>query len=199
MKKNNKNLKVAAIVLRLQPQHIGHTNLIFKAMMENDVVIILPGSSQEKRTKRNPLSTPEKINNLKQMFGEESSKLKYLPIRDIGASTDKEWTDHIFNIIDKAGLPQPTRYYAGDNVNAKFFKNCVNSISGKKIEVILVDRLASGIMSASDIRDAIYNNCDSWKKHVPPCLVEMIIDVYPKELINPYNKKSGISISGDSI
>jgi len=198
MKKTNTPLKVALLVMRLQPQHTGHTNIIFKAMMENDIVIIMPGSSQEKRTKRNPLSTPEKLNNLKQTFGEESSKLKYLPIRDIGASTDEEWTNHVFETIEKAGLPQPTRYYAGDAVNAKFY-DVVNPYTGIQMEVIQVNRLQSGIMSGSDIRDAIYNNCDSWKEHVPACLVDMIIEVYPKELINPYNRNSGTSVSDGSI
>ena len=196
MKNNTKPLKIALLVMRLQPQHTGHTNLIFKAMMENDIVIVMPGSSQEKRTKRNPLSTPEKLNNLKQSFGEESSKLKYLPIRDIGASTDEEWTDHVFETIEKAGLPQPTRYYAGDAVNAKFY-DVVNPYTGIQMEVIRVNRLQSGIMSGSDIRDAIYNRCDSWKEHVPVCLVEMIENSYPTELINPYNKKADARVSGD--
>jgi nicotinamide mononucleotide adenylyltransferase len=183
-KNSSKKLQVAFLLLRLQPQHNGHTNLIFKAMMENDLVIVMPGSSQEKRTKRNPLSTPEKLNNLKQTFGGESSKLKYLPIRDIGAATDKEWTDHVFDVIEKKGLPQPNKYYAGDSVNAKFFRDCINPYTGEKIEVIQVNRLATGIMSGSEIRDAIHNNCESWKEHVPVCLVDMIEKVYPKELIN---------------
>ena len=65
MKSHPHPLKIALIIMRLQPQHTGHSNLIFKAMMECDLVIIMPGSSQEKRTKRNPLNTPEKLNNLK--------------------------------------------------------------------------------------------------------------------------------------
>jgi len=187
MKKDTTPKKIALLVMRLQPQHTGHTNLIFKAMMENDLVIIMPGSSQEKRTKRNPLSTPEKLNNLKFTFGEESSKLRYLPIRDIGAVRDIDWTNHVFSTIDKAGLPQPTVYYAGDAVNAKFY-DTINPYTNKKMEIVQVDRLQSGIMSGSDIRDAIYNGCDSWEKHVPPCLVNVIKEVYPKELINPFNQ-----------
>jgi nicotinamide-nucleotide adenylyltransferase len=181
-----KNKKIAFLVMRLQPQHTGHTNLIFKAMMENDLVILLLGSSQEKRTKRNPLSTPEKIALLKQTFG-ISSKLKILSIRDIGASSKKEWTDHVFKTIEKAGIEQPTRYYAGDEVNGNFYKDTYNLV-GDKIEVIIQDRLQSGLMSGSDIRDSIYNGCDTWKKHVPECIVDMIEEIYPKELINPYNE-----------
>ena len=185
--KNNKEKKIAFLVMRLQPQHTGHTNLIYRAMMENDLVILLLGSSQEKRTKRNPLSTPEKISLLKQTFG-ISSKLKVLSIRDIGAASKKEWTEHVFKTIKKSDLEQPTRYYAGDEVNGSFYKDAYN-LNNKKIEVIIQDRLKSGLMSGSDIRNSIYNGCDSWKKHVPECIIDMIEEIYPKELINPYIEK----------
>ena len=180
--------KIAFMVMRLQPQHNGHTQLILKAMLENDQVIILLGSSQEKRTKRNPLSTPEKISLLKQTFG-ESSKLKIITIRDIGATTDQEWTNHVFDTIEKAGLKQPNRYYAGDSVNASFFRNIINPYAFEEIEVIEIDRFNSGLMSATDIRNSIYNGCNSWEKHVPPCIIQMIKDIYPEELINPFKIK----------
>ena len=177
--------KIAFLVMRLQPQQKGHTDLIYKALLENDLVIVLLGSSQEKGTKRNPFSTADKISFLKQTFG-VSSKLKIIAIRDIGASTKEEWTNHVFNTIEKAGLKQPSRYYSGDDLNAMFYEDCINPYIKEKIEVIKVDRLETKIMSGTEIRNAINNGCESWKKHVPECLIGLIEEKYPKGLINKY-------------
>jgi len=182
MSKNNK--KVALLVMRQQPLHNGHSNLIYKAMLENDKVIVILGSSQEKRTKRNPFSVPERISFMKQVFG-ESSKLKIMALKDVGAATKNEWLEYVFANIEKQGLEQPNRYYAGDEDNAMWY-DTINPVTNKQIEVIRVDRLSSCVMSATEIRNSIYNGFDSWKKHVPECLTDLIVEKYPKELINSH-------------
>jgi len=178
-----KNKKVALLVMRQQPLHNGHTNLIYKAMLENDKVIIILGSSQEKRTKRNPFSVPERISFMKQVFG-ESSKLKIMALKDIGASSRTEWLDYVFENIEKQGLEQPNRYYSGDEDNASWY-DTINPITNKQIEVMKIDRLTSGVMSATEIRNSIYNGFESWKKHIPECLIELVENKYPTELRNP--------------
>ena len=55
------------------------------------------------------------------------------------------------------------------------------------LDVLKVDRLKTGIMSATEIRNSIYNGFDSWKDHTPTCLINMIEEKYPKDLINPMN------------
>ena len=187
MKKEPKssNKKIALLIMRIQPLHNGHTQLIYKALMENDKVIVILGSSQEKRTKRNPFSTPERMNMLKQVFG-DSSKLKVMALRDIGATTKQCWVNYVFNEIKNQSLEQPTRYYAGDEDNAQWF-DTNNPITNEKLDVLKVDRLKTGIMSATEIRNSIYNGFDSWKDHTPTCLINMIEEKYPKDLINPMN------------
>ena len=173
---------VALIVSRFQPLHNGHINLILKAMVENDIVIIGLGSRNQEKSYNNPFSVKQRMNMLKKVFG-DSSKLKIIPIADIEAQSKKEWVDYVYDEINKMNLPQPNRYYAGDKINSGWYEKETNKYTNKKPEIILLDRFESKIMSGTMIRQSISNEDSEWKKYVPICIQNYIKEEYPKEFL----------------
>lgn len=188
MKKYNKidkkNLSIAAITLRGEPLHNGHIQeLIFPAMLKHDLVYIYLGGSNEPITMDNPFTIAQRITMLKIVLG-TNSKIKIIPIRDIGATTKQEWVNYLAEETSKQKLEQPQYYYAGDEINAKWMINVKNPITNKTYKVEIVDRLKTGIMSGTDIRKSIINGGEDWEKHVPPVLHEYILENFPfKEIL----------------
>jgi cytidyltransferase-like protein len=171
--------KVALIVMRAQTLHNGHINLIFKAMVENDVVIVGLGSRNQEISFSNPFPVSKRINMLKKVFG-DSSKIKIITLADINACSFEEWSEYVYSEIETLKMPQPNRYYAGEEANSQWFGS-VNSFTGVAPEIILVDRLKSKIMSATQIRQSISSGSNSWKEHVPACLHQYILDNFPTQ------------------
>lgn len=178
--KNTRN-NIGLIVLRGEPIHYGHLNLMTKALYENDEIIIAFGSRNKPVSFTNPFKVSQRIEMLKIIFG-ESSKIKILTLADQGAITKKQWTDYVFSEIEKNKLQQPTRYYAGDEINYEWYKDSINK-NNQKLEIIFLDRLDSKILSGTQIRQSITNGLDNWKKYVPECLHNYIELNFPKEYL----------------
>lgn len=185
MKKYNttdkNNLSIASMIIRGEPVHIGHvTQLIFPAMLKHDLVYIYVGGSNVPISIDNPFNIKQKIDMFKILLG-QSSKVKIIPLQDIGATTKQEWVNYVAEETDKMNLKQPEFYYAGDEINAKWMTGVKNPFTHKEYKVTVVDRLSTGIMSGTDIRKSIMNNGYDWKKHVPEVLHQYIIENFPFE------------------
>ena len=125
------NERIAYAALRMQPLHNGHFRLISEMLRDNDLVIIGLGSVQLERVGSNPYTAKERTKFLKTVFG-DSKKIKIVPLRDIGAVSEKEWVDYCLKKIEGAGLKTPTHYYAGSETDLIWFKEAVNLSLNKK-------------------------------------------------------------------
>lgn len=172
---------VALLVMRTQPLHNGHINLIFQALVENDTVIIALGSTNQEESFNNPYGVGKRINMLKKVFG-TSSKIKVITLKDIQAQNNQIWTDYVYDQIDKLDLPQPNRYYAGDFTNANYYK-VKNKYTNQEPEIKMLNRLNTGIMSATMIRQNLSLGLEEWKEHVPVCLHEYVENNFPKKFL----------------
>jgi nicotinamide-nucleotide adenylyltransferase len=178
---------VAFAAMRMQSSiHFGHHRLITKMLEENDLVIIGLGSTQIERTSRNPLTASERIEMLNILYGHANKKIKIVKLIDKGAVEPKEWSDYCIQKIEELKLPTPTDYYAGSETDAFWFKDGVN-IKGEKININVLDRYSSGIMSGTEIRSSLANGTNEWKKHVPRCLHDYVEMTFPKEQTLDYN------------
>lgn len=83
--------KLAFIVGRFQPFHKGHQHLV-DASLDFDKVIIFLGSSQENRTKKNPLNFEERKIIIESYYN-MPHKMSFFPLED--KESDKDWTDQI--------------------------------------------------------------------------------------------------------
>jgi len=212
MKYNIENIAFA--MMRLHPIHNGHFNLITKMLKENDLVIIGVGSAQVSGTFDNPFTVAQRLEMFKILFGQniigKHSKLKIVAIEDIGAVIPMDWTTHCFNKIESQGLPLPTRYYAGSDMDAIWFKSHekltpekeiyyqsqvfgkenseqykeVKEYSEVELEIIVLDRKIVSINSSgTEIRKSIANGFNEWKEDVPECLHRFIIESFPKKFM----------------
>lgn len=171
--------------LRMQPLHNGHFRLIAEMLKDCDTVIIGLGSVQIERVSANPYTPKERTDFLKTVFG-DSKKIKIVPLRDIGAVSEKEWVDYCLNKIKGAGLETPTHYYAGSETDLVWFQNAVN-LNNEPIELINLKRFETNLMSATDIRKSLSAGTNEWENYVPLSIKNMIKELYPKELTLSYH------------
>ncbi len=179
MQKEYKHVGFAA--MRMQGAiHFGHHKLITKMIEDNDIVIIGLGSTQIERTSRHPLTPNERIEMIKILYGYDNKKIKVVRLVDMGAVTPDEWSNYCIDRISKMNLPTPTDYYAGSETDAFWFKDAIN-MNNDPINIHIVDRHMSGIMSGTEIRSSLANGTNEWKKHVPRCLHEYVEKTFPYE------------------
>lgn len=82
--------KPVLVVGRWQPFHLGHLRLMRSAFRLGKKAMIVVGSSNEKRTTRNPLAVKERAEMIRQVLSGEGIKrgsYSIVPIRDFGNDT----------------------------------------------------------------------------------------------------------------
>jgi len=179
--------QIAFASLRMQPFTNGHFRLISEMLKDNDVVIVGLGSVQIEGTAANPFTPKQRTEMIRKVFG-KSSKIKIIPLRDIGAKEKEDWVNYCLTEIKNKKLPTPTRYYAGSPTDLAWFVDAVN-LDGEKIELIDLNRHETKILSGTFVRQSISTGTDEWKSHVPGCLIDYIQKNYPKELTLEYNRQ----------
>lgn len=176
----NSITSIGAMVMRGQPIHNGHVSLIFEAMKNHEMVYIYLGSRNQPISFENPFSIKQRIDMLKIVFG-TSSKLKIIPLKDIGATSKDQWMSYLAEETHSQNLEQPTDYYAGDKENSIWVTDVLNPITHEKLNIHILNRLETTIMSGTRIRKNIATGTDDWKQHVPRVLHSYIEDNFPKE------------------
>ena len=181
----NTEKKVGLAVMRMQPMHNGHYNLIVKMMQEMDIVIIGLGSIQETHTLNNPYTPKQRREMIEKVFGPtgKNSKIKIVELKDLGAVTKIAWAMHVFGKLEGMNLPKPTHYYAGSNHDASWFASVNNEFGEGSLVINTLDRVKVSIsMSGTEVRKSIIDETDDWKEYVPAVLVDFIEQGFPKEL-----------------
>ncbi|MEM4267967.1 MAG: adenylyltransferase/cytidyltransferase family protein [Candidatus Woesearchaeota archaeon] len=111
-------MNTALFIGRFQPLHLGHLWVLRKILAKYKRVIIVIGSSKEKRTKRNPLSCKERIEMLRHcldMYKKEySGRYKIVPVPDF--NKHEIWMSRILKLKFEV-------VYTGNLLNKKLFKN----------------------------------------------------------------------------
>ena len=93
-----KAYSLGIMVGRFQTLHIGHTQMIRKAIELCDEVGIFIGSSQEFGTAKNPFSYEMRKALICDIFGES---VKVFPLPDIGVGNVPEWGEYVLkNVFD---------------------------------------------------------------------------------------------------
>jgi cytidyltransferase-like protein len=166
-----------ALCCRLQPLHDGHIHLIRKAMNACDLLTLVVGSAQEKRTESNPFSYEERSKMVHTVFDEEikQGRLHVIPVDDI--HNLPKWAGHVLSCIalqSYTNLPV-TRYFAGSEADAWCFAQRPD------IKVTVLDRSKTPFLSGTQIRKMMKDHDLHWKEHLPEKLWPLIED-YSKEV-----------------
>lgn len=98
--------KLGVLILRAQPLHAGHRDLIRQALKQCDRLILLIGSANSPRTIKNPWSFAERKITITDFLRHEeiSSKVKIYPLNDYVYS-DAAWMSDVTSIINSEAGP----------------------------------------------------------------------------------------------
>lgn len=187
--------RVGLAVMRMQPPHRGHMNLVNLMRSDCDVAIVAFGSTQQSRVVRHPFTFEQRLEMVRATFG---NSIKPLPLVDIDSNLNTDdWAEYVLDKIRKLNLPEPTDYYTGSTHDAKWYTNCFAQLtdpvmdlgmvksftspaSGKRLHIL--DRSLFTIPPAEEIRSLIERRDPEWKNFVPARLIDYIEWNYPPEL-----------------
>ena len=102
-------MKVAFVSGRFEPIHKGHQLLIDEAFKLEKNVAILICSSQESRTRQNPLSYEERKELIKKIY----PKAIIIPVPDMGIGNNEKWGDFLLDTLKKYDC-EPTFFVTGE-------------------------------------------------------------------------------------
>jgi len=131
-------MKIGLFLGRFQPFHKGHLDAIQQILKEVDCIKILIGSSNQKRTKENPLSYTERKRYMQKIL--KGKWYSILPLPD--TDSDQEWltklkkTAGYFDIVYLTDNPWTEKILKNNNVPYRKTKKRI-SISATKIRAMI--------------------------------------------------------------
>lgn len=187
--------RTGLIVADFQTLHWGHARLLTQMLGSVDLGIVALGSTQLHGVGGHPFSFDEKKEMVQALFGDA---FRFLPLQDIDASLETgDWLAYVLGRIRSAELPEPTDYFTGSEIDARYYTahfatlDGPRQISGNTIvyrnpatdrQLHILDRAATAVKSGREIRFLIENRDDAWRQYVPPLLWRYIEQHYPPHL-----------------
>ncbi len=153
--------KHSFLVSRFQPFHNGHKSLVDKMLRESKYSTIILGSAQESRTQKNPFTADERINMIKNIYGDRKN-LNIFTLDDI--HDDGRWYSYVMQKLDEKSrrFGKPEAFYCGGAEEGAWFDK-------GELKIEILDRLKQNNklkISGTEIRDMIRNNDESWKSYI---------------------------------
>jgi hypothetical protein len=187
--------RTGLIVADFQTLHWGHVRLLTQMLGSVDLGIVAIGSTQLHGVGGHPFSFDQKKEMVQALFGDA---FRFLPLQDIDASLEtSDWLNYVRARIKSAELPEPTDYFTGSAIDARYYTAHFASLddpatpSGAGItyrhpttgrQLHILDRQVHGMKSGREIRFLIENRDSDWQQSVPPLLWPYIEQHYPPHL-----------------
>ena len=133
---------------RFQPFHDGHGSIVMNAWNHCDHLIIAIGSSQEGRTKKNPLTFDERKALIRTLtWYNKDITIIGIPDRE-NPSDDSSWGEYVMNYVEKECGMRPTIIFEGSEEARTHWYDTLD------VEVKITDRNEDPI-SATMIRQML--------------------------------------------
>ena len=145
-----RDYKLGMIVGRFQPFHFAHQSIILEALRDCEEIVIVIGSAQEGRTKRNPLYAEERRDMMLSCFRPEHlERMHFVLLPDRAAvGNDASWGEYLIDAIRREIGKVPDVTYEGiEAVRASWYDTL-------HIDVVTFDKRDYEI-SATELREAI--------------------------------------------
>lgn len=158
--------KVAVLVGRFQPFHLGHLSLVKQILIECRDLYIVIGSSQENYTPHNPFTTAERIRMIRHSLLEANIDMKrilLIPVAD--DENNARWLSNI-----KSYVPSFDILYTGNLFITALMEN--EGIKLKRPDFSLKDHY-----NGTKIRNMIIENNSEWENLVPSSVKEIILEI----------------------
>lgn len=155
--------------MRAQPFHVGHQLLIKRMLAECETGIVLFGSAQESRTKKNPFTLDERKKMIAHVFGK---KIKEGRITVDGIEDLNDYPRWAAFVLNRIGF-KPDVYYCGSAKDGELF-------AAKGIRTTICDRekMFADPISATRIREALENGNPEWTRFVDAKTKKLIEQTY---------------------
>ena len=160
----DKSYKLGLVIGRFQPLHSGHEFMIRQALNVCEEVVIIIGSAQESRTKRNPLTLQERTNIIVATFADEvvNKRIKILGLNDREkVVNDSSWGEYVLNALKEKEIETPDCVVEGNEPERETWYDSLG------IQRFIVDRNQIKI-SGTRVREMIENDefCE-WVNYCP--------------------------------
>ncbi len=145
---SKKKYSLGLLVGRFQVLHLGHVEMIEKAIEICDEVAIFIGSSQESNTLKNPLTYEKRKEIIECLFGD---KVKIFPLPDIGVGNNCAWGDYVLDNVQKQLGKYPDVMISGeegrrsswfdesDHIDEVFIPKTIDISATKMIQYLIND------------------------------------------------------------
>ena len=177
-------MKCGVILMRAQPMHLGHLDVIKKASAENDKVLVFVGSANKCGTERNPLNIADRLYFVQSVI--ESEALHNVIVRPLSDwskedayALAKEWGNFFYyNAVNALECKTFTLYY---NDDVKIAQNWFEDKLLNRIDIVHCSKERD--VSATRVREAILCNNDSFLETVLPQTVFAKREYIKKKLL----------------
>lgn len=111
--------RVGLAVVDMQTVHLGHAGMLNAMRMSCGRGIIGFGSVNQAGVHGHPFTFDQRVAMIKELHGDF---FEFVPLHDIDGSFHiTEWYDYVKSKIAAAGLPEPSDYFTGSEVDAKYY------------------------------------------------------------------------------
>ena len=151
------------LVGRFQTLHLGHEDMIGKALELCERVGLFVGSSQESGTWTNPFPYALRRDMLEEAF---PGRLTVAPLPDIGVGNNGAWGDYVLDNVHRVFGAAPDLLISGKEERRK---NWFDHVEGLSIAELYVPKIID--ISASQMREFfLTGNEEAWKRFCDPAL-----------------------------
>ncbi len=186
-------MKYGVIIMRAQPVHKGHIDIINQALDGNDRVLVVIGSANKSGTKRNPLPINVRIELLHKALIDYALEdvVDVMVLSDWSAEDAyqyaKEWGSFLYyNIVNEIQTKTFTIYY---NDNPETVRNWFTPEIAERIKIKSTERVRD--ISGTKVREAFENDdVRGLKEMLCPSTFKQITEL--KKLFRSCNKEDHI-------
>lgn len=178
-----KPYKLGFLVGRFQLLHLGHEDMINKALYLCDRVAVFVGSSQESGTAKNPLSYEERKAMLKAVYGD---KIEIYPLPDIGVGNNSKWGDYVLQTVFNSLGTIPDVFISGKESRRNGW---FDSEAGQGIAELYVSKTVE--ISASEMRRYVIDgDVTEWHKYTNPVLWKIYDKLKENVIASRFNNET---------
>lgn len=190
-----KNGRTGLAVADMQTFHRGHNGLLNEIRMTCDRGIIGLGSVNQFGAHGHPFTYEQRKEMISAIHGDF---FDFIPLHDIDASFDvRDWYSYVSKKISDNGLQEPTDYFSGSRIDAKWYFHAfadeshptishgtttlfTNPQTDKRLHIL--NRELGGLPSGREVRLLIETRDEEWKRYVPSRLHDYVDWNYPPHL-----------------
>ena len=158
-----KPYELGTLLGRFQMIHLGHSDMINKAISLCERVGVFVGSSQESGTAKNPFTYEMREEMLRSLFGD---KIEIFPLPDIGVGNNAKWGEYVLENVKERFGRYPDLIVSGKEERRSSW---LESDVGNTVAELFVPKTID--ISASRMREfLIADDRAAWEEYTDPRL-----------------------------